>query len=79
MNTALMNASGASAGLGLVSAATWGGSDFVGGVGARRAPALLVVASGHIVSFLVLLAFCLGIRLALPGTHYLLYAAAGRL
>jgi len=29
-----------------MSAASWGGSDFVGGVGARRAPALLVVASG---------------------------------
>jgi len=72
-----MNASGASAGLGLVAAATWGGSDFVGGVGARRAPALLVVASGHIVSFLVLLAYCLGVRLALPGAHTLLYALIG--
>jgi drug/metabolite transporter (DMT)-like permease len=72
-----MNASGASAGLGLVSAASWGGSDFVGGMGARRAPALLVVASGHIVSFLILLAYCLGIRLALPGSHYLLFALVG--
>src|ERR1039458_6879713 len=72
-----MNASGASAGLGLVSAASWGGSDFVGGMGARRAPALLVVASGHIVSFLILLAYCLGIRLALPSSHYLLYALIG--
>jgi drug/metabolite transporter (DMT)-like permease len=72
-----MNPSGASAGLGLISAATWGGSDFVGGVGARRAPALLVVASGHIVSFLILLAFCLGIRLAVPGGHYLLFALLG--
>ena len=72
-----MNASGASAGLGLVSAASWGGSDFVGGMGARRAPALLVVASGHIVSFLILLTYCLGIRLALPGSHYLLYALIG--
>ncbi len=72
-----MNASGASAGLGLVSAASWGGSDFVGGMGARRAPALLVVASGHIVSFLILLTYCLGIRLALSGSHYLLYALIG--
>src|ERR1022692_1083945 len=72
-----MNASGASAGLGLVSAASWGGSDFVGGMGARRAPALLVVASGHIVSFLILLTYCLGIRLALPSSHYLLYAQIG--
>ena len=48
-----MNGSGTSAGLGLFAAATWGGSDFVGGLGARRAPAILVVASGHIVSFLL--------------------------
>ena len=72
-----MTSSGAAAGLGLMSAATWGGADFVGGVGARRAPALLVVASGHIFSFLVLLAVCLGIRLAVPGPHYLFYAALG--
>jgi drug/metabolite transporter (DMT)-like permease len=72
-----MNASGASAGLGLIAAGSWGGSDFVGGVGARRAPALLVVASGHIVSFLILLAYCLGTRLALPGTHSLVYAMVG--
>jgi drug/metabolite transporter (DMT)-like permease len=72
-----VNSSGAAAGLGLLSAATWGGSDFVGGLGARRAPALLVVASGHIVSFLLLFAFCLGIRLALPGSPYLFYAALG--
>jgi drug/metabolite transporter (DMT)-like permease len=61
----------------LLSAATWGGSDFVGGLGARRAPALLVVASGHIFSLLVLLVLCLGIRLAVPGAHFLLYAALG--
>ena len=72
-----MNSSGAAAGLGLMSAATWGGSDFVGDLGARRAPALLVVASGHIFSMLLLLALCLGIRLALPGSPYLFYAALG--
>jgi drug/metabolite transporter (DMT)-like permease len=72
-----MNASGASAGLGLIAAGTWGGSDFVGGVGARRAPALLVVASGHIVSGLLLLGYCLGIHLPLPAAHSLLYAIAG--
>jgi drug/metabolite transporter (DMT)-like permease len=60
-----------------MSAATWGGSDFVGGLGARRAPALLVVASGHVFSLIVLLAICLGIRLAVPGAHFLLYAALG--
>jgi drug/metabolite transporter (DMT)-like permease len=37
---------------------------------------MLVVASGHIVSFLLLLAFCLGIHLAPPAMHYLLYAMA---
>ncbi len=72
-----MNTSGASAGLGLISAATWGGSDFVGGVGARRAPALLVVASGHIVSFVVLAAICLVMRLAAPDAHSLFYAVVG--
>jgi drug/metabolite transporter (DMT)-like permease len=60
-----------------MSAATWGGSDFVGGLGSRRAPALLVVASGHFVSLLILLAICLGARLALPGNHDLLFAALG--
>jgi len=72
-----VTSSGAAAGLGLLSATAWGGSDFVGGVGARRAPALLVVASGHIFSFLVLAAICAGLRLALPGPHFLLYAALG--
>jgi len=72
-----VSSSGASAGLGLVAAATWGGSDFVGGMGARRAPALLVVASGHIFSFFILLALCMGVRLAVPGTHSLFYAALG--
>jgi drug/metabolite transporter (DMT)-like permease len=60
-----------------MSAATWGGSDFVGGIGARRAPAMLVVASGHIFSLIVLLALCLGIRVTLPSSHYLFFAALG--
>lgn len=72
-----MNASGGSAGLGLLAAATWGGSDFVGGMGARRAPALLVVASGHIVSFILLLFVCQGLHLPHPSGHDLLFAAAG--
>jgi drug/metabolite transporter (DMT)-like permease len=61
----------------LSAAASWGGSDFVGGLGARRAPALLLVATGHIFSLLVLLALCLGIRIAVPGPPYLVYAALG--
>ncbi len=72
-----MNGSGASAGLGLLAASTWGGSDFAGGVGARRAPALLVVASGHIASFLLLLGLCIGLRLAVPGMHPLAFAMIG--
>jgi len=77
-----VNGSGAAAGLGpaafgLTSAACWGGSDFVGGLGARRAPALLVVASGHIFSLLVLLAVCRVMQVAAPGPAPLLYAAVG--
>ena len=72
-----MTGSGATAGLGLLSAASWGGSDFAGGMGARRGPALLVTISGHAFSFLALLALCLSLHLALPGGNSLLYAAAG--
>jgi len=72
-----MNPSSTAAGLGLLSASTWGGSDFIGGLGSRRAPALLVVASGHMVSLLVLLAICLGTHLALPGRHDIVFSAIG--
>jgi drug/metabolite transporter (DMT)-like permease len=72
-----VSGSGAAAGIGLLSAATWGGSDFVGGVGARRAPALLVVASGHIVSLFLLLALCGGMHIAAPGSRFLFYSAVG--
>jgi drug/metabolite transporter (DMT)-like permease len=72
-----MKTSGTSASLGLLAAVTWGGSDFAGGVGARSAPALLVAASGQIFSLLALFALCMGLHLAAPGTHYLLYAALG--
>lgn len=74
-----MSSSGAAAGFGLLSASSWGGSDFVGGLGARRAPALLVVVSGHSVTLIVLLAICLSMRLALPGWGPFLYAAIGGL
>ena len=72
-----MASSGAAAGLGLLSAATWGGADFAGGVGARRSSALLVTVSGQIVSLLTLLAICLALRLTIPGSAYLAYAAIG--
>ena len=72
-----MSSSASAAGFGLISAATWGGSDFVGGVGARRAPALLIVATGHIVSLIVLLAICREMQVAIPGRAYMTYAALG--
>ncbi|MGA9585593.1 MAG: EamA family transporter, partial [Terracidiphilus sp.] len=72
-----MSSSGAAAGLGLLSAASWGGSDFAGGWGARRASSLLVTASGQIVSLAALLIVCLALRVALPGTSYLIYGAIG--
>jgi drug/metabolite transporter (DMT)-like permease len=72
-----VNWSGSAAGLGLLSAASWGGSDFVGGLGARRSPVLLIVVSGHFVTLLALLAICLGGHFPLPGRHDLLFSAAG--
>ncbi len=72
-----MNASANAAGLGLLSAASWGGSDFIGGLGARRAPTLLVVAAGHAVSLLVLLAYCLGAHLPFPGARPMIFTAVG--
>ena len=72
-----MNAPSSAAGIGLLSAASWGGSDFLGGLGARRAPTLLIVASGHAVTLLVLLSICVGCHLALPGRYRMLMAAAG--
>jgi drug/metabolite transporter (DMT)-like permease len=60
-----------------MSAASWGGSDFIGGLGARRAPALLVVASGHFVTLIVLLAVCIGTHLAIPGRRDLIFSAVG--
>jgi drug/metabolite transporter (DMT)-like permease len=72
-----MSSSGAAAGLGLLSASSWGGSDFAGGWGARRTSTLLITASGQIVSLAALLVISLMLHLALPGTSYLVYAAIG--
>src|SRR5579863_8136366 len=72
-----MASSGAAAGLGLLAAATWGGSDFAGGWGARRASPVLITAAGQILSMVVLLAVCLVLRIALPSTSYILYGAIG--
>ncbi len=72
-----LSSSGAAAGVGLLSAASWGGSDFIGGFGARRAPVLLIVVSGHFVTLLILLAVCSAMHLPLPGRAALLFAALG--
>lgn len=72
-----MSSSAAAAGFGLLSAASWGGSDFAGGWGARRASSLLITASGQIVSLAALLVICLVLRLTVPATRYLVYAAIG--
>jgi drug/metabolite transporter (DMT)-like permease len=71
--------SAASVGLGLVAAATWGGSDFAGGIGARRYPALLIVVSGHLVTLALLLAVCGFGHLPLPHRTEFLEGAIGGL
>jgi drug/metabolite transporter (DMT)-like permease len=63
----------------MVAATTWGGSDFAGGVGARRSPALLVVASGHIVTLLILLFFCFYTHAPFPHRTEFLEGAIGGL
>lgn len=72
-----MASSGAGAGLSLLSAATWGGSDFAGGWGARRSSTLLVTAAGQVVSLAALICICLLLHLAVPSTSFLVYAAIG--
>lgn len=72
-----MSSSGAAAGLGLLAAATWGGSDFAGGWGARRASPVLITAAGQVISLVVLLAICLALRIAVPASSYLIYGAIG--
>ena len=56
----------AAVGLGLMAATLWGSSDFTGGLGARRAPALLLVAAGHLVTLLLLGTICLWARVPFP-------------
>lgn len=72
-----MAGSGASAGLGLCSAAFWGGSDFAGGWGSRRAPALLLVTSGQILSLAFLLVLCAALHVPAPDAHYSILAIVG--
>ena len=72
-----MNTSPASTGLGLLSAASWGGSDFAGGWGARKAPAILITAAGQIASFAILLAVSLALHAGMPGRHDLILTVIG--
>ena len=67
----------ASVGLGLAAAAAWGGSDFTGGLGSRRAPAILITASGHLITLLALLAICTLGDLPLPHRTEFFEAAIG--
>jgi drug/metabolite transporter (DMT)-like permease len=67
-----VNASPATTGLGLLSATSWGGSDFAGGYGARKAPAILITAAGQIVSFAVLVALNIAAHAGVPGRHDLI-------
>jgi drug/metabolite transporter (DMT)-like permease len=70
-----MNSSAATAGIGLIAASSWGASDFTGGLGARRAPALLIVATGHTFTCICLIAWCLGMHLPAPAHHDVLFSA----
>ena len=72
-----MNSGLAGAGLGLCSAAFWGGSDFAGGWGSRRAPALLLVTSGQIISGTFLIILCFALHIPSPASHYAVLAAVG--
>lgn len=72
-----MNPSTASTGLGLLSAASWGGSDFVGGIGARKGPTLLVTLAGQVVPLFALIAVGLLLHAVVPDRHATLLAAIG--
>ncbi|WP_263358509.1 DMT family transporter [Acidicapsa ligni] len=71
--------SAASVSLGLAAATTWGGSDFAGGYGSRRSSPLLIVASGHSITLLVLLVVCGMGHLPFPHTTQFLLGAIGGL
>src|SRR6516164_7041805 len=72
-----MASSGTTVGLSLLSAATWGGSDFAGGWGARRTSSLLITSAGQIVSLAGLLVICAALRLPVPDQRTLVFGAIG--
>ena len=71
--------SAVSVGLGLAAASTWGGSDFAGGLGTRRSSALLITASGHFVTLLLLLVVCAIWALPIPHPMQFFEGAIGGL
>ena len=75
----MFGSAASSVALGLAAATTWGGSDFAGGIGARRSPALLITASGHMATLLVLLAVCTFGALPLPHRMEFFESAIGGL
>ena len=72
-----MPSSGAAAGFGLLAAASWGGSDFAGGWGARRASSLLITSAGQIISLAALLLVCAMLHPVFPAKTFLVYSAIG--
>ncbi|HEY4050997.1 MAG TPA: EamA family transporter [Acidobacteriaceae bacterium] len=60
--------------LGLTAAALWGVSDFLGGIAARRAPAVVVVAVAHGVSLAVLSVIAATVHPDLPDRRIVLWA-----
>lgn len=49
----------------------------MGGIGARRAPALLITLIGQLVSLLLLMTACVALHVAMPGRHQVVLAAIG--
>lgn len=72
-----MSLQAATAGIGFLAALSWGGSDFTGGLGSRRVPALLIVACEQGTAFLGLLLYGKLIGLAPAAPHDLFFAALG--
>jgi drug/metabolite transporter (DMT)-like permease len=58
-------------GLGLAAAAFWGASDFLGGLAARRAHVVLVVAVAHGISLLLLLLGAFATHAPYPAGHFI--------
>ena len=75
----VLGSAAGSVAFGLAAATAWGGSDFVGGLAARRSPALLLTFSGHFVTLLLLLAICAFGGLPVPHRTEFIEGAIGGL